>query len=66
MERIGDVIDRILAVDWDDGDGPEKGDPPTNSTNSTHGSDPNTKPGRGLSVPKPEREDDCVDCYRCE
>jgi hypothetical protein len=80
--RIVQVINRILADDWDDGDGPEKGDPP-----------PTTEPGRnrsvtgpiavrwvpppprattrqigkgkGRSVPKPEPETDCVDCYKC-
>ncbi|CED84793.1 alpha beta-hydrolase [Phaffia rhodozyma] len=68
--RIGEVINRILNVDWDDGDGPEKGDPPTNSSDGNP--DPGTnKPGKGgkkkgLPVPRPEREDDCVDCYRWE
>lgn len=36
------VINRILAEDWDDGDGPEKGDPP-----------PTTEPGRNRSLTGP-------------
>lgn len=76
---IVQVIKRILSEDWDDGDGPEKGEPPEEPEPGRNGTgltgrrlvgqgatQVGKKRPKGRAVPKPEPERDCVDCYKCE